>query len=175
MNLTAAILQMALSIMTLVNTTPGLPQSQRDQALSIASQALLFAQTSVAQGYTGTNVNCVYQNCYYNSGTAYNYNTFNPNYGYPAYGATSLSILNASNVDTSFLTRGQVYTFTWSPFVSANGPATIQLVLNAGGTTWLGQSSSGTFAWLPNVASGTYQLQILQNGTLLTSRSITVQ
>jgi hypothetical protein len=179
MNLASLILQMALSIVSMVNSTPGLPQWQRDQALAIANQSVQFAQATLSQSgynYNNTNYynnnsqNCptynyaypVYQNCYpYNN---YSYN----------YSGTTINIAGGDNVDTSTFRNGQYYTIFWSPWNTANGGATIQLRNTGGGTIWLGQAPSNTFSWLASAPFGAYQLEILQGGSLIASRSVTV-
>jgi hypothetical protein len=66
--LASIVLQTAIAVMTFINANPSLPQWQHDQGISIAQQALQFANQSAGQpGYTTNtcngSVNCNYQNC----------------------------------------------------------------------------------------------------------------
>ncbi len=184
MNLASTVLQMALAIVSLVNTNPGMPQWQRDQALQIANQSVQFAQNVLGNsGYTYNTYpynyntypynynNNNYSNCTYPYYT--NCNTYPYNNNYP-YQSSGLGIYNSSNVDTNYLQNGQYYRITW-PYNSTNVNTTVQLRNSGGGTVWIGQTTTNSLSWYASALSGTYQLEVLQNGVVVISRTVTVQ
>ncbi len=200
MNLASLILQTAIAVMTFINSNPGIPQWQHDQGIAIAQQALQFANQTVGYNnntgynpcypnqypnqypYNNTNCNNGWYNGTYNNGTYNNGCTIN-SYGYQSCptvvpnGNIQILVLAPENVDSGFVQNGRNYTIVWSPFNPALGYASIQLTNSfTGNLTTIGTMNGNTLSWFPNgLAAGSYTLRILQQGSILGTRTITIQ
>lgn len=194
-SLTAAILQLALLILNGVSNNPNIPPATANQAIAIAEQASQFAnqntvyiqpvvqQQCYSYGYNGycnsyaSPVSYPAYNPYQNYNPYPNYNPYTPVSTYNPYSSgIQLMIFNSNGVDSGAIQSGALYNVVWSPYDSSQGPATVQLYSYVNGNpSFITSVQNNTIPWLVNAAPGSYQLRVLQNGSIIVSRNVTVQ